>query len=169
MYGIEKVKAYKFTKSYCETHNIKYSWLRLFSSYGPMDNPVWLIPYVINQLLENKVPLLTEGIQNWDYLYIEDVVKAIVMTASISEGGVFNLGSGSSVAVRDVVNKIYDAIRLDLRPSFGTLPMRQDQQMYLQSDITKLLSMSSWKPLISLTEGLYQTIQYYKKLNLLME
>lgn len=163
LYGIEKVKAYEFMKSYCKTYDIKYSWLRLFSSYGPMDNPFWLIPYVIKNLLEDKVPLLTEGIQEWDYLYVEDVVKAIAMAAFIDESGVFNLGSGATISIRKAVGIIYDQLKPELRPVFGTLPMRKNQQMHLQSDITKLLSKSLWRPSISLVEGLSKTIRYYRE------
>lgn len=160
LYGIEKVKAYELTKSYCEKHSIKYNWLRLFSCYGPMDNPIWLIPYVIRELLANKTPLLTEGFQQWDYLYIDDVVKAIMASISIKESGVFNLGSGLSVSIREVVGVIYDIINPGVKPFFGTLSVRKDQQHYLQADITKLLAKNVWKPSISLIEGLLKTIQY---------
>lgn len=163
LYGIEKVKAYELIKRYCERYNIKYRWLRLFSCYGPRDDFVWLIPYVIKQLLEDKKPLLTEGFQRWDYLYVEDVVKAIIASVSIDESGVFNLGSGSSISIREIVKEIYYQIKPHQIPSFGTLPMRQDQQMLLESDMTKFLSKNLWKPSTSLQQGLSKTIQYYRE------
>jgi nucleoside-diphosphate-sugar epimerase len=160
LYGREKVRSSLLMQHYCEKHKIKYIWLRLFASYGPRDNPVWLIPYVIHALLHHKTPLLTEGFQKWDYLYVEDVATAIFLSSLIGESGVFNLGSGSPIAVRQIVCMIYDYLKPGIEPPFGTLIQREDQSKYLAGDITKLLSKSIWRPAISLEEGLYRTIEF---------
>jgi nucleoside-diphosphate-sugar epimerase len=162
LYGMEKIWAYHMVKDYCEIHDIKYLWLRLFSSYGPMDHPTWLIPYVITHLLQNKEIRLTEGWQKWDYLYVEDVAKALVAVISIKEGGVFNLGTGESIVVRDIVHTMYHELKRKVKPPFGTLPYRKNQQMLVESDMTKFFSMSHWRPSISLREGLSRTIDYYR-------
>jgi nucleoside-diphosphate-sugar epimerase len=165
LYGMEKVNAYKNMKEFCKAYTIKYRWLRLFSSYGPFDHPTWLIPYVITHLLQNKEILLTEGSQQWDYLYVEDVAKALVTAVDMKESGVFNLGSGESSSIRTIVSEIYKKLRPELRPSFGSLPFRQDQHMLLQADMSKFFSKSSWRPSISLEEGLDRTIHHYKSVS----
>lgn len=159
LYGVEKKKAFQMVKRYCSDQGIKYIWLRLFASYGPMDHPTWLIPYVIFELLQDKAPLLTEGFQLWDYLYVEDVAKAIALSSYIDESGVYNLGSGAPVTIRRIVQEIYDQIKPGKEPPFGTLSQRGDQPKDLIADITKLVSKTSWRPSVSLEEGIYKTIE----------
>lgn len=80
---------------------MQFAWLRLFATYGPQDNPNWLITSVVNQMLNGRRPQITAGRQLCDYLYIEDVAAAIIAVAEKPEAtGIFNLGSGQPVAVR---------------------------------------------------------------------
>lgn len=160
LYGKEKVKAYEYTRAFCEQHYINYVWMRLFSAYGPMDNPTWLIPYVINELLHDREPLLTQGTQVWDYLYVEDVARAIFLAESFYIGGVFNLGSGSPITIKEVVQSIYKLLNKEQKIPFGTVPFREDHNRYLQADMTKFLSKCTWVPATSLEEGIVKTVAY---------
>lgn len=162
LYGHEKVRAYEYTRTFCTKHNIKYIWLRLFSSYGPMDNPQWLIPYVINELLNQNTPLLTSGIQIWDYLYVEDVARAIFLSPTIENSGAFNLGSGIPVTIKQVVDLIYTILQQDREPLWGRMPLRENQTIYLQADVTKFVSICRWTPRIPLIEGIAKVIAFHK-------
>jgi len=162
LYGHEKVRAYYYAQDFCTKHAIKHLWLRIFSSYGPQDHPQWLIPYVIQQLLKNEKPLLTEGSQTWDYLYVEDVARAIVAAVSIQESGVFNVGSGTSVKIKEVVSLIYTLLGKNEKIPWGTVPLQDNNTRYLQADTTKFRSHSAWEPRIDLKEGLSTTIEFYQ-------
>jgi nucleoside-diphosphate-sugar epimerase len=73
IYGIAKLSAYHILNHHLNSFGIRFSWLRLFSSYGPKDNPNWLIPYLITSLSKGEKPLLTKGEQVWDYIYIASI------------------------------------------------------------------------------------------------
>jgi UDP-glucose 4-epimerase len=162
LYGREKVKACNYMQDFCSKYNIRHLWFRIFSAYGPMDNTEWLIPYVIQALLAGREPLLTQGSQVWDYLYVEDVAKALFFSSTQKHTGVFNLGSGIPVSIRQVVTTIYELLNQKHTIPFGTLPLREGQVMHLQANMVKFFSFYQWRPKISLKEGLVRTIQFYQ-------
>ena len=139
MYGAAKLEACRTAARLCELSGARFAWLRLFSSYGPRDNPEWMIPYIILKLLHRERPSVTAAEQLWDYLYVEDAAAAIVAVArSQSASGVFNLGSGTAPPLRDIIEKVRDAIDAKLPVGFGEVPYRPDQVMHLEADIGRL-------------------------------
>ena len=163
LYGQAKIQTCNYLQDYCLSHGIGCIWLRLFSSYGPMDNPAWLIPYVMTQFLQNKSPLLTEGTQLWDYLYVEDVAKALIASSSLKGHHIFNLGSASEVMIRNLVITIYELIQPRASLYFGKAPFRPDQIMYLQANMSKFFAISNWRPTVPLEKGLEKTLHYLKQ------
>lgn len=141
---------------------LRFAWLRLFSAYGPKDNPDWMIPYLIQTLRRGEKPALTRGDQRWDYVYVEDAAEAIYQTALTPDAeGVFNLGSGEAYPLRQIVTMIRDVINPELPIGFGEVPYRPDQVMHLQADVTKLRRMTGWIPRTRLSDGIEKTIAWY--------
>ena len=145
---------------------MRYLWLRLLAAYGPHDDPRHLIPLVIRHFLAGATPALTAGEQCWDYLYIEDAARALCQAALHSAAdGVFVLGSGEAVPVRDIVKQIRDLIDPTLPAGLGALPYGPNQTMRLQADTTKLRAAVDWKPRIGLAEGLARTVAWHRALH----
>lgn len=163
-YGEAKVEACLRTQELAAELNVRFLWVRLFSTYGPGDHPSALIPYVINTLLRGERPALTLGTQRWDYLYVDDAAEAIGLMASTpTASGPFNLGSGQTWTIREVVEKLHDQIAPGSRPSFGTLPYGPDAIMHLQADIRRLTQATGWRPRVWLDEGLTLTVDSYRQ------
>ncbi len=164
LYGVTKLCTGLLGQKLCEEYGIRFVWLRLFAAFGPMDSPQYLIPYVINSLLRGEQPALTSGEQRWDYAYINDVVTAIWRVAANPQvKGIFNLGSGTAVRVRDIVECISDLTNPNLQVRFGDLPYPPDQIMLLQADIRRLREAIHWEPTVSLEKGLRETVAWYKR------
>jgi nucleoside-diphosphate-sugar epimerase len=164
LYGIAKLAAYNIFNYYMKTKEIRLVWLRLFSSYGPSDNANWLIPYLIKTLAEGKSPTLTKGEQIWDYIYIDDVVTAIITCAQTEKAkGIYNLGAGIGYSLKMVITKIRNMVNHEIQLNFGELPYKQNQVMVLQADNTKLKLETGWQPLVELDEGLESTVNWYLK------
>ena len=162
LYGESKLATCNLTKSLCNEIGIRHAWIRLFSSYGPNDNPNWLIPYLINCFLIGNKPSLTSAAQFWDYIYIEDVATAIISILETDTAhGIFNLGSGNAQPLKKIIEIIRDSIDPQLPIGFGELPYRPDQVMYLQANIERLTLATGWKPRYDLTSGLKKTINWY--------
>ncbi len=164
LYGTTKLCASLMSQSICRIYGIRFVWLRLFAAYGPRDSFHSLIPYVIRALLQRASPALTHGEQRWDYLFVEDAVRAIGQTANHPmASGIFNLGTGESYAIRYIVEKIRDLIDPDLPLNFGAVPYKTDQIMLLQSDITRLKKVTGWAPRVSIDRGLERTVAWYRE------
>jgi nucleoside-diphosphate-sugar epimerase len=163
LYGASKLAAYHLTKTHCSLLGLRHSWLRIFSTYGPGDNEHWMIPSLIKQLLQGHEPSLTAGEQLWDYLHVEDAACAFIAVAEGQVEGVFNLGSGEAHSLRHTIEQIRDLINPNAKLGFGKLPYRPDQVMRLQADVRLLTKAAVWKPLITIKEGLRDTVEWFSK------
>jgi UDP-glucose 4-epimerase len=163
LYGITKLSVCLLSQKLCEVYGIGFSWLRLFSPYGPADAPQWMIPYTILTLLKGQKPALTLGEQRWDYLYVGDVAEAIWRTATTPGAqGIFNLGSGEAHSIRSIAERIRDLIDPNLPIGFGEVPYGPGQIMHLQASISRLREATGWSPHMSLDEGLRRTMDWFQ-------
>jgi len=162
LYGKAKLAGCNFSVRRCQELGLRHAWLRLFSSYGPGDNPWWLIPYLINSFRSNEKPSLTLAEQCWDYIYVEDVASAIISVLNTdSATGIFNLGSGRAQVLRKIVESIRDKINRELPIGFGEIPYRPDQVMHLEANIDRLMRATGWRPKYDLAVGVEKTIDWY--------
>lgn len=163
LYGAAKVAALFLTRQLATQAGMRHAWLRLFSTYGPGDNDGWLIPMLITEMLAGRRPRTTPGTQSWDWLHVEDVARGILAVATTAEAsGVFNLGSGQAVRVRDVVERIRDLAAPGMELVFGEIPFRPDQVMHMQADNSRLRAATGWAPRIAIEQGLEGTVAWYR-------
>ena len=137
--------------------------LRLFMPYGPAEHPSRLIPHTIASALEGRQIRMTEGRQQRDVVFLDDVVEAFCLAATkpVAAGSVFNIGSGVGTPVRTLVARIMDLMGHPVTPLIGALPTRSDEIMEMSADISAAKTHLSWEPRTSLDEGLRRTIAWW--------
>jgi nucleoside-diphosphate-sugar epimerase len=163
LYGAAKLAANHLSAQRCREAGIAFAWLRLFSVYGPGDNPNWLIPSTAASLVRGSRPRCTAGTQKWDYLQIDDVAEGVLAAAITARAtGVFNLSSGEPVAVRTIVEMLRDIASPGLQLKFGEIPFGPDQIMHLEGDNSRLREATGWSPQVPLGEGLRQVVEELK-------
>ncbi len=163
MYGAAKVAALYLTRQLAQQAGMRHAWLRLFSTYGPDDNPGWLIPSLISQMLECQRPQTTLGTQKWDWLHVDDVSRGLITAAvTPTASGIFNLGSGVPVEVRRAVELIRDAAAPGMELVFGEIPFRSDQVMHMEADISRLKAATGWEPQVPFESGIADTVNWYR-------
>jgi UDP-glucose 4-epimerase len=136
---------------------------RLFMVYGPEQQDLRkLIPYTILSLLRGEPPNLMSGRRVIDWIYVEDVVDGFLAAAAAGgiEGRTVDLGSGSLIPVRTVVEKLVYLINPRIEPRFGALADRPLEQVRV-ADVANSLDLIGWKPTVSLEEGLKRTADWY--------
>ena len=159
LYGAAKLSACHLTRQRAREAGMGLAWLRLFSVFGPGDNPNWLIPSVAAALVNGIAPKCTMGTQKWDYLHIDDVARGTLAAAVIDDAnGVFNLSSGLPIPVRSIIERLRDLAAPGLRLNFGDIPFGPDQIMHLEGDNSLLKAATGWTPKIAVIDGLSEVI-----------
>jgi UDP-glucose 4-epimerase len=163
LYGAAKYGAEVLVDGLCHACGMRFCSVRVFWTYGPMDDGMRMIPSVIASLLDAQRPSLTEGRQMWDFLYIDDAIRAFIRLASTAQAeGIFNLGSGQPVAIRQVVESIRDQVDPALELGFGEVPYGPNQVMHLQPDVSRLQTATGWCPEVGLIDGIRRTVEWYR-------
>lgn len=156
LYGAAKLAASIYGSSLAAYLRIPFLTLRLFGVYGPGEANYRLVPYLINHLQKKQRVDLTPGQQVRDFIYVEDVIDALLIAAdSKLESGSYNVCSGVPIKVRDVVLQVAAALGCSSSLlDFGARPYRPDEVMWLVGDNTAFRMATGWLPKTPLDRGL---------------
>ncbi len=136
--------------------------IKIEHMYGPLDDESKFIYWVIKQLKQNVDKIdLTSGVQKRDFIYIDDIVEAymtiIKNSTTFSSFEEFELGSANAVKVKEFLGTLYRQVKerqpLTTTLNFGAVDYRARENMCMQADISRLLSLG-WKPKVTLNEGI---------------
>ena len=166
-YGMAKLCAGEMTRVECAKHGLRHQWVRILSVYGPHDTDRTMISMVIEKLLRREKPALTEGLQQWDYLYAGDAAAALYSVACHGcDGRIYPVGSGQARPLREYIEILRNQIDPSLPLGFGELPYSSGQVMFLQADISSLTRDTGWAPRVAFEDGIRYTIENYRKTHL---
>jgi nucleoside-diphosphate-sugar epimerase len=164
-YAISKWSSTNYAKMFHKLYNTPLVIVRLFMVYGPgRQDSNKLIPYVIQNLLNNKSPQLSSGKREIDWIYIDDVIEGLIRVAITKniEGQTIDLGSGTTISTRKMVEKIKKLMDGDTPLEFGALEDRPEE-MVRKANISETHQKIQWKPVTDQDKGLRNTIKWYRK------
>lgn len=162
-YAMTKLASGLVSEKICKDSGIRFAWLRLFSSYGPGDRPGSLMSQLIKALLSNQPMDLSACVQVWDYVHVRDIARLIVLMApGVKESGFYNLGGGQAQVLKQIVSKIVEITGSKSVLNFGAIPYGSNHNMHLEADISKLERVYGWHPVVSLEEGLAETVEWHR-------
>lgn len=164
MYSSSKVASRYICKTYAQQHDIELIWTLITSIYGPGRNDNNLISYVIHSLLKGEIPYTTCLEQEWDYLYVDDLINALILLGVKGKSGkVYPVGSGEHKQMREYVETIRDLIDPSLPLGIGALPYKNANKIDNQvMDISQLRLDTGYEPRVSFEEGIKVTINALK-------
>ncbi len=163
-YGMAKLCAGQMTRLACKNLGIRHVWSRILSSYGPRYLPNTVVNHTINELLKGNSPALSGGDQIWDFIYCDDVAKALYLLADKGrDGELYVIGSGTAKPLKDYLLKIRDMIAPDIKLGLGDIPYSDSTVMHLSCDISKLKADTGYAPDVDFEEGIRRTIVWNKK------
>tara|TARA_B110000037_G_C17079206_1_gene489229 strand:+ start:41 stop:946 length:906 start_codon:yes stop_codon:yes gene_type:complete len=162
-YGKAKLMATNYLLKLNKLHNFPCTILRLYLVYGPYQNTNRLIPYTLNECLNDNVFNCSAGKQYRDFLFVDDLMKAIFKCFynKQSIGEIMNIGTGKPYNIKKVILFIKNNIKLG-NPVFGKIPLRKDEILKLYPDISKVKKILNWDPHTSLQKGIKTLTRYYK-------
>lgn len=163
VYDEAKRFAEAITMAYHRYHNIDTRIVRIFNTFGPRmrANDGRAIPNFIMQALENRpITVYGDGSQTRSFCYISDQVEGLFKLLMSSETDPVNIGNPEEIPVVEIANEIIALTNSKSRIIFETLP--ENDPKVRQPDITKAIQILKWKPIINRTEGLNNTIEFFK-------
>ena len=167
--GWTKVYIEKICEFYSRLGRTKYTVVRHSNIYGPHDKYDLEKSHVFGATItkvmqaESEIKVWGTGEETRDFVHVADLMS-FVETACAKQQSPFelvNVALGRSITVADLVRKVIESSKKDLKISFDvskpTIPTR------LEIDVTRAREIFGWAPRISLDEGIQKTIQWYRE------
>jgi len=160
-YASSKIISEQLTRSFNYLYNLPYTIVRISNTYGIRQDTTALIPTLILQgLKENKIILNNSKVLR-DLLYIDDCVNGLIEIAKRDStyGETINLGTGIGTTTSEVADILCEKLGIEYSNLNKQLPISSR----LVLNITKLKSLTKWKPTINIKEGLISTLNWIKE------
>ena len=163
--GASKGCASMLLQTYARLYSTRTVELRVFGAYGPWEHSRRLVPHVIYSALDNQDVQMTLGTQKRDFVYVDDVVEALLLAAEtpVPPGSVFNIGSGIGTPVKEAALLILKLMGEPVNLKLGAVTARPDEIMEMSANIDAAGSSLAWKPKTTLKEGLDRSIAWFQE------
>jgi UDP-glucose 4-epimerase len=153
LFAAHKTALQLIGQSNCEATGSRLTWGRVFFVYGPGQRPSSLIPSCYHSLKHGAAPKITNPLAINDFIHVADVAAAICRLVEADDTtGIYNIGSGRTFAVWEVVNFV--AAEMGLSPVYHDMPPSTGG---VWADITRM-SLLGWQPELSLQAGIARTL-----------
>ena len=163
-YGITKLSIEKYLYFYKNEYGLNHTILRYANVYGPRQNPfgeAGVVAIFANKLLKNENPIINgNGNQTRDYVFVEDVVKANVITLNSQSADIYNVGTTVETSVNDLFSKLNSIAGNQAIEKHGPAPKGEQARSVITSE--KLFQKFNWKPSLKIDEGLRKTFDSFK-------
>ncbi len=163
-YASGKLATTKLLMALWQTHKFPAVVLRPTVAYGPNQDLDMFIPALISSLLKNQDFRMTDGSQTRDFIFIDEVISAIVRAINIDVAGqIINISSGIEVSLSTLVELVLKIIDTDVRKHVlkATLPRRHGEVGRYVATNKLAKDILGWAPTVDLESGLTQTINWY--------
>ncbi len=137
---------------YGDNRGLKFNIARPFNTYGPNQPSDFLIPTIIRQLSEPEIKVHDLDPKR-DFVYISDVVQALLAMKSKFNNEAYNIASGTSISVAELISSIQSAYGTK-RTVTASGQRRHGEIPDCIADISKIKKAFGWEPRVSLSEGL---------------
>ncbi|HEY2102049.1 MAG TPA: NAD-dependent epimerase/dehydratase family protein [Chthoniobacterales bacterium] len=167
VYGLTKVDQEKLVLMWGKQTGIPTVALRYSCTYGPRQsifNPyTGVIAIFCTRLLNGLPPVLYEdGEQTRDFSFVEDIARANLLAATTDrlDGLPVNVGSGKGITVREIAERVSDALRIKLDPEINS-EFRPGEMRHLISGIDRIRA-AGYKPQIDMGEGIRRYLEWIR-------
>jgi UDP-glucose 4-epimerase len=160
-YAASKLSAEAYCKSFSNIYDMRCTILRFFNVYGPgqVSNAYsGVINKFINRLMNNEFPIINgDGKQTRDFIYVSDLVDAIIGIIGFESNRVFNIGTGRGISVNELAEKLMKIMRKEEFKPIHSNPNASEVENSW-ADISDTKNIFGFRPKTSLEEGLRRTV-----------
>jgi nucleoside-diphosphate-sugar epimerase len=168
-YAVSKLTCEHYLQVFFQLYGLETVTLRYFNVFGPRQDPSSqysaVIPKFIALMRNGERPTIYgNGEQSRDFTYVDNVVHANLLAATVDTGvagGVFNAACHDQITLNDLVHSLNQAIGTSIEP-MHTEPRLGDIQHSFAA-IDKFKDATGYEPLVSFTEGIQRTVEWYSR------
>ncbi|HMI48643.1 MAG TPA: NAD-dependent epimerase/dehydratase family protein [Gemmatimonadaceae bacterium] len=169
-YGVAKLSIEHYLWYYGRVHDVDAISLRFGNAYGPRQDvhgPSGVVAIFCGRILNNNpLTVFGDGHQTRDYIFVEDVARAVLLAATKPlpakgrlDARAFNIGSGTGTSMLEIARILQQLARSSVPIEFA--PHRAGEQQESFVDVSKVRKVLGWVPEVSLNEGLARTYAWY--------
>jgi UDP-glucose 4-epimerase len=169
-YASAKLAGELHAQAFAAVYGLETVRLRFFNIFGPRQRPdspySGVIALFIAALAEGRTPTVHgDGLQSRDFTCVADAVQALVKAAETPgiSGRVYNVGTGRQVTILELAAVLNRLLGTDRQPLHG--PSRAGDVRHSCADINRARQELGYEPVVSLEEGLKQTLDWYASLS----
>ncbi len=165
-YAVTKAAATLYCQHAAKSHRVHLPTLRLYSVYGPYEDPQRLLPTLILAGLQGQLPPLVNPKIARDFVYVDDVVEAYLLAATVQAhefGPVYNIGTGVQTKLREVVKLARRVLNVPAKPAWGTMPNRKWDTDSWICDNRKAQAALGWRPRHDLEAGFRKMVAWFQQ------
>lgn len=164
-YGVSKLAAEKYCRSFNEVFGMNIVCLRYFSVYGPRGRPDQVVYAFASAIFNGKSPIIYgDGSQTRDFTFVSDVVDATILAAEQENigGEVFNIGYGKEISINEVFSRMAAELGKKGEASPKYLESYKGEFPRTLADNRKAEKLLGWKPKIDFKHGIRMFIEWFK-------
>jgi polyisoprenyl-phosphate glycosyltransferase len=174
-YAVSKVAATALVGFYGLKYRLPAWVLRLYSAYGPYEDPSRLVPRLLAAAKKNQLPPLVDPSISRDYVHVGDACAACdaviekAGSGALRPGDVFNIGSGRKTTLEDIVAIVRKLCAVSARPDWGSMPNRRWDHPDWYAEPAKAKAVLGWWARTTLPDGLAATVAWMEGHRALLE
>jgi UDP-glucose 4-epimerase len=165
-YGVTKHTVEHYLKVYKSLYNIDYVVLRCANIYGPRQDSSGeggVIAIFCEKLLMDQTPYIYgDGEQIRDFVYVKDVAKAYLMALQSDINGIYNVSTNIKITINELFKVINELLNKNISCIYTDERKGDIRDSYMTYD--KIKGEIGWEPETSITDGLKETLNYYRDL-----
>ena len=164
IYGKAKLLSSRYMINLFKKKNFPSTVFRPYLVYGPRQDVNRFLPIIIKGCIKNKKFPCSKGNQLRDFVYVDDVIDAILksLTNKNAKGQIINIASGKPRKIRNIIEHV-KKISKGGYPQYGMFKLRKFEIPKLYPNVEKAKNKINWRPKISFKKGLKSTIKFYNE------
>ncbi|MCX6354747.1 MAG: NAD-dependent epimerase/dehydratase family protein [Candidatus Aureabacteria bacterium] len=163
-YAVSKASATLYCRYTARKNNLPVTTLRLYSVYGPYEEPTRLMPTLIMHGLRGTLPPLVDPDVARDFIYVDDVNEAYLLAAGSKgqePGAIYNVGSGVQTTIREAVEVARRVMKIGVAPNWGSMENRIWDTRTWVSDNRLIKEKLGWRPRYDFESGFRKMAEWF--------
>jgi dolichol-phosphate mannosyltransferase len=165
-YAVTKLTATLYCRGAALRRKAHIPTLRLYTVYGPYEEPARFIPTLAIEALAGRLPPLVSAEAAHDFVYVDDAVEACLLAAGhrgADPGAIYNVGTGRQTTISEAVEAARSVLAVEAEPRFESMPNRSWDTSCWIANPKKIEREIGWKARTSFEEGFRRFVEWIEE------